>query len=459
MAKFNDLVTIFSNFNGMTNKIQLSVKRVDSGKNMFRTYKNFVRRYLRDESGNFALIFGVSSMALLMATGVAIDHSNLVSTKAKSQYALDASVMAAARSYQVDQSSKNAKKLAKKVFKEHCESFKCDKKAKPKITVKSLSADNASFSVSGQYSGASSSLFLSKLSAEALDFKTYSEVGVTASGKNHEVYIAMDMSASVGIASTQTEIDLLKTLTKPFVNGMPGAEDGCAFACHQAEFFISPVINGSSVTTYDFAKANNIRLREDDILDAASSLVSDIFDTGNPNIKVGAYAFSDSVEEIKAPTNSDFSIRSIVNGMNLSYWATRFDVVFSTLTQNIGESGSGATSSDPVKSIIIVTDGLNNNYDAGIITSAFNANYCSDLKNNGVKVAVLHVPYPDLSGQPWYEAFAKPYLSSIPSQLEACASSENLYFIGTDATGISEALNLMATALLDGGSSELAFKQ
>ncbi|MBO6638408.1 MAG: pilus assembly protein [Roseitalea sp.] len=55
------------------------------------------RRFAGDQRGNFAAIFGVTSLALLTAAGMALDYSRLSSGKARLNHALDAAVLSTTR--------------------------------------------------------------------------------------------------------------------------------------------------------------------------------------------------------------------------------------------------------------------------------------------------------------------------------------------------------------------------
>jgi len=57
-----------------------------------------LKRYLKDTSGNFAMMFGIGAMILLMGAGAAIDYSSMQSAKTTYQGYADAAVLAAVKS-------------------------------------------------------------------------------------------------------------------------------------------------------------------------------------------------------------------------------------------------------------------------------------------------------------------------------------------------------------------------
>lgn len=418
------------------------------------TYKRLIENYRQDISGQFAIIFALLSSLLLLSVAAAIDVSSLISSKQQAQNVIDSSVMATARSYQLESDKVKAKKAGRKIFKSQCNYIWCDKKNVPTYKIKADSKNG--FTVSATYEGKNDSILMGIFGPEEMSFKNLSVAGFNNPDVFQEIQFVIDWSASLGIASTPTEQSQLKALTKPFVDFMPGAEDGCAFACHMPESFIKPLIGGVEVNTYDFARANGINLREDDMAAAIDSVVENLFKTASISTTAGIYAISDQLEQVKAPTNQSFSTLSELDGVNMPRYGTRFDIALPALASQLGVSGTGSTAVDPVKAIVLVTDGLNNNYAGGIQTSAFQSSYCAGLKANGIKVAVLHLPYPDLAGQDWYESFAKPHLSDIPGALEACASN-GLYFEADQSDEISTLLGVITDTITDVQLQELAF--
>lgn len=64
--------------------------------------RSAVRRLVRDEGGNFAILGALVALPLLLATGGAIDYSMMYSSRMKIQNAVDAAALAAAKQYAVD---------------------------------------------------------------------------------------------------------------------------------------------------------------------------------------------------------------------------------------------------------------------------------------------------------------------------------------------------------------------
>ncbi len=416
---------------------------------------SLVDRYRSDDSGQFALMFAGSSFLIMVVAGFAIDHNSMTKTQTKAQNALDASVMAAARVYQLEDNQGRARKFGQDTYDKHCAATGCDRSNAPLITIADAS-NSTGFTVTGEVGGEIDPYILDVVIDKKLSYKVESEVSFLEASGYNDIFFILDWSASLGIAATPAEMQTLKDLTAPYVSGMAAAADGCAFACHFDEFFIQPEIGGSVVTTYDFARANGINLREDELAQSVETIIDGIFSTASLTTRVGVYAVSDSLAEVEPITNIPFDLSTSLNSVSLAKYGTRFDVAMPNVTFDIGESGNGSGPTDTKKFAILVTDGLNNNYSGGILTSAFQASYCDGLKANGVEVAVLHLPYPDLNGQAWYEWFAKPHLPSTETALQSCAS-DGLYFKADQNSEIIAALEEISAGMAGGAPQELAF--
>lgn len=59
--------------------------------------KNLLKRFRDDKSGNFAMMFAVGMITILMATGFALDFGRAVSSQSSARDALDAAILATAR--------------------------------------------------------------------------------------------------------------------------------------------------------------------------------------------------------------------------------------------------------------------------------------------------------------------------------------------------------------------------
>ena len=56
-----------------------------------------LQRFLKDTSGNMAIVVAISALPLMMAGGAAVDYGNWVSVEARLQAAVDAAALAVGR--------------------------------------------------------------------------------------------------------------------------------------------------------------------------------------------------------------------------------------------------------------------------------------------------------------------------------------------------------------------------
>jgi Flp pilus assembly protein TadG len=63
----------------------------------FKSLKSSVASFIEDRSGNFAVIFALTSIPLLMSVGLAVDYTRMLTAKSDMQNALDAAVLSTAK--------------------------------------------------------------------------------------------------------------------------------------------------------------------------------------------------------------------------------------------------------------------------------------------------------------------------------------------------------------------------
>jgi Flp pilus assembly protein TadG len=125
-----------------------------------------------------------------------------------------------------------------------------------------------------------------------------------------------------------------------------------------------------------------------------------------------------------------------------------------TLIQNTGiGTGGGPTNTLPY--VFLITDGVNNSqlYQPGFTGSnptLFSTSYCTTLKNLGITIAVLYIPYQPLPATTPYTASwataednaVNAIIPSDPGNLQSCASP-NFFYTASTPTAITAALQQM----------------
>ena len=287
----------------------------------FRKLADLCRAYRADRSGQFALFFSISTLVILSGVGLSVDYHNLTRNQQKAQNALDASVMAAARAYQLEANVRTARQHGVDVFAQNCVTFGCNPRVPPSINIVE-NANSTGFTVSGQFTDSMEALLMDYVVEKPMKYNVDSVVSFQEASGYNDIYFVLDWSASLGIAATPAEQQALMDLTKPTISGMAAAADGCAFACHFDEGFIQPRIDGSVVTTYEFARANGINLREDILAQKMTDIVDILFDQNDPMMRIGAYAISDRLEEVKPVTNQPFTLSADLASVSMAKYGT-----------------------------------------------------------------------------------------------------------------------------------------
>ena len=79
--------------------------------------------------------------------------------------------------------------------------------------------------------------------------------------------------------------------------------------------------------------------------------------------------------------------------------------------------------------------------------SATTTNYCTTIKNRGIKIAIVYTEYLAVTANAWYEEYVAPFQSDIGPALQACASPGLFYDVAIDGD-LSQALTSLFQAVV-----------
>lgn len=147
---------------------------------------------------------------------------------------------------------------------------------------------------------------------------------------------------------------------------------------------------------------------------------------------------------------------------NLGSGGTHIDTALNSINSLITSVGDGSTSNNTLPYVFLITDGTQDNQTKGvpngnwsgsnhatILSDTANSypNACTTLKNRGIIVSVLYIPYQQIN--PVNSSFAgdeddyaNNNIPNIPPSLQACASP-NFFFTANTPADITSALNAM----------------
>ncbi len=431
---------------------------------MRATFRTIIRRFVRDQRGNIAMIFTLACVPLITVVGCAVDYSRATQMQSKLLAAADAAsvgsiakaspAFAAAGSMISDGPIPVGVTDAQNIFNANVANLTgYTLNSVTPTVVKSGSTVTSTVA----FSGTIDTMFLGVIGKTAL-----AVTGTSTSTANMplyaDFYLLMDNSPSMGVAATPTDVTTMVNNTS----------DKCAFACHDYN---------DANNYYNLAKKLGVTTRIDVLRSATQSLMDTaaatqtysnqfrmaIYDFGASSKTIGLRAlFSLSASLSSAKTAAGGIDLMGVYGNNDAYTAdkdTPFSTVFPAVNNVITAPGAG-TPAAPMKYLFFVSDGVADEYNTGCAKptvsggrcqSPIDVSLCTTIKNRGIKIAVLYTTYLQLPTNSWYMSYIDPFNkgpfgpspnSEIAKNMQSCASP-GLYFEVSPTQGISDAMNAL----------------
>jgi Flp pilus assembly protein TadG len=527
-----------------------------------RSFFRLMDRFRRDQRGNLAVIFAVATVPLIAAIGCAIDYSEATRIKAKLQSAADAAAVAsisqnssgwlAASLMTTDGTVAQAQADATNIFNGNINASTSLFNNNTVTPVVMKTGPNLTATVT--FSADVPVTFMKVMGPMGLQKLTVSGTSKASSSLPLylDFYLMLDVSGSMGLASTQAEQNRLAAINPDMFSQYP---TGCSLACHFTVanscgngnqkyptnneclgYWISRVnptayaalVN--STTAWNAAgtakvpkpvpglpasmipglpntllsgdpnslqgvascptdgTANCIQLRTDAVGYAVNDPNNGMFAVAQqkqaiPNqFRIGLYPFiEDLIEYFKltnsinnSPTNAGTinyaaanlaSLLDTNSNAGLGSGGTHIDTSLNTLNSiYIKSVGDGSASTNTLPYVFLVTDGAQDPQMKGVPGGGWSgsnhattialgsASPCKPLRDRGIKIMVLYIPYEPIS--PVNSSFANdeddaannniPY---IPKSLQDCASptdtSGSYFYTATSPAQITAALTAM----------------
>jgi Flp pilus assembly protein TadG len=260
--------------------------------------------------------------------------------------------------------------------------------------------------------------------------------------------------------------------------------------------------HGGQIDNYKLARNNNITLRLDELNSGVSTLLqtasttaqSTVFATP-PKYRFGIYSM-DSLWQIGLTqlmtltsnytsgwttasanfgvmemysNNTDCANSACSSGTTTPGGdvATNYDDSLSKLSQSsyVPNPGTGTNQpgDTPQEVLFIVTDGVEDEQSGGTrLEQAINdlgnstygnssgTNWCTTIKNRGVKIAILYTDYLAVPADSWYTGHIAPIQSDIGPALQACASP-GLFYDAAIGSDLGAALSALFAAVTQSG--------
>ncbi|MGA0530712.1 TadE/TadG family type IV pilus assembly protein [Hansschlegelia sp. KR7-227] len=431
------------------------------------------RRLASDRRGNVAMMFGLMVLPMLGAVGLAIDFGTIMTARTKAQMAADAAALQASgvvRELIKDSDGSDAsttaaiaegKRRGDLLFKAHA-----DKASLKDYTIDTVvKRDGQNITATANFTVRTATYLATLFSKES-----FTAAGDAVSSSSlpaySDVYFALDISQSMGIAANQSEMIRMYNAEAKTKTGFQQTK--CVFGCHAVE-------GDYKESFMDTAVRNNITLRIDVLRNATKSIIQTArTDSEAAKIyRIALYTMHMKADgrtpELKALSNIESSLTSTANAADRitlgvskgnDYNDTFIDEQLATLAPIVGKSQDGSSQKKSKKYVFIVTDGVRDvpsprrspaeckqysNRCTGPISTAS----CQAMRDNDVTVGVLYTTYVpirpiDPKEDDWYQlqvvnTGAK---EKAPQALQQCASP-GWFFEATDDVQLKAAMAKM----------------
>jgi Flp pilus assembly protein TadG len=429
-----------------------------------------LRQLFRDRRGNVAVIFGLAVVPMTFLVGMGIDYGQAAMRNDQLSSAADAAVLAAVTTAMMASNDAASIKAATNTFNAQASTISGVTYNPANLTVTVVDSITTR-TVTVSYSAASTNVFPNILGSPTIPLTGQAQA-IGQSPPNIDFYLLLDSSPSMAIAATQNGITTMVNNTQ--------SQGGCAFACHQSHPSQDNLGNPGGEDNYTLARNLGVVLRIDNLNQAAQNLMTTAKQTeanNNATYRMATYSFDTGFNNLGSLTsNLNLAQTEASNLTLLEVYAnnlltsnnnnndedTNYDNAMSNINSVMPNPGTGTNASGdkPQEVLFFVTDGVEdecqnptlNAYTGGGCRQQYlmnsNTDWCTTIKNRGIRIAILYTEYLPLPTNAWYVNFnglgagISSFQPNIATQLQSCASP-NLYYEVSTGGDISAALNLL----------------
>jgi Flp pilus assembly protein TadG len=300
-----------------------------------------------------------------------------------------------------------------------------------------------------------------------------------------------------------TGTDQTDTIYNPCADGTSPSVTATVNGTSYSKAFCNVAQHGAQIDNYKLARNNNITLRLDELNSGVSTLLQTASTTSQstlfatpPKYRFSIYSMDSlwqiGLTQLMALTSSytsGWTSASANSGVMEMYSnnndcansacsssttspggdvATNYDNSLGDLSQTsyIPNPGNGTNQpgDTPQEVLFIVTDGVEDEQSGGsrleqaindLGNSAYGnssgTNWCTKIKNRGIKIAILYTDYLAVPANSWYVGHIEPIQSDIGPALQACASPGLFYDAGLDSTDLGQDLAALFAAVTQSG--------
>lgn len=398
---------------------------------------NNYRAIKSDQQGNFGVMTALLIVPLIAAAGLAVDFGMAVDERTALMNAADAAAVGALS----EKSTSVAQAMtmpangeiqlgnddARRLFLAQLPQTLRDRLKSVSVSIK---RENSELTANVSFTAAIPTAFMGVIGKES--------IGVSGAAKATyqtnafiDFFMLLDNTPSMGLGATNADIAKLE------------ANFGCAFACHAT--------GKAEDNTLQAARDLSVKLRIDVVRDATKKLTEDVdlYKLVNNQYRMAVYSFGTNADNLglkeiakltsnmddvdKAVTNLDL-MSTVKNNYN-DNTLTDFASTFASIKPVVGTVGTGNSTTDRQKVVFLVSDGMTDAEKAVCSGSQkddrcmepIDPAACKDLKDKGIKVAVVYTTYIPLPDDKFWVNRIKPFDSRLRPSMEACATPG--YFI------------------------------
>jgi Flp pilus assembly protein TadG len=365
------------------------------------------QRVIGDRRGNVAVIFGLVSIPLMFAVGMAVDYANNADKWTKLNGAADAAALAAVTPAMLQQPDAAAQTAALNMFYGQANQISNVVSGSLHATVAFTTSSNGGRAATVSYTAQLVNVFGGILGQAAMNVQGDSQAASVLS-PNINFYILADTSPSMALAATTAGINLLESNTP----GQWGAQPGCAFACHEQDPSQDGLNNpgGPKQDNYALARQLGVPLRIDNVKEAVKSFAMTAVaaqSKNNATYNIAIYTF-DSYFKTRASMTTPAAAAAaasniqllelrkrniLMDGTNSGDSDTLSQIAFSTMNSIIPSPGDGSAKG-PKEFLLIITDGIEDD----AVTGLMDTSMCTTMKNRNIQIGVVYTTYFPIPG-------------------------------------------------------------
>lgn len=378
-----------------------------------------------DRRGTAAILFALVVLPLVGVAGAAVDYSRATRTKAELQSYVDKAALAGAQALARTPGAYDAAEATAVAALGGLSGTSVARELQHEITF-------AGTQVSVCVTGRIHTTMTAVLGIGNMDIANCASASAPR-GRHLEIHLALDLSASMGMAAESNGRDRMQALW------------GCTFACHRPRSWVTP----------EMAHDAGIPLRIDVLREASRDFaVAMLAENEVVDVQFGIHAIHDTARVmLAAPSDDAPSIMQALDGIALSGRSTRFDRALPIIDAAMGEQGSGVDRLSPRKMMLLITDGILSDESWDMPhegTRPLDPRLCEAIKSRGIPVAVLYLQYVPMANHARSQRTVATFIDDIPTELRACASP-SLFFEANDPDEIAAALFSFGAGASDGG--------